>query len=191
MKTNRLLPGILITILFLVTSGLTAQVSKTVNNAAGGLAAALTSTEKSTITNLTVQGSVDSVDFRTMNAMPLLAVLDLSGVSIVGNKIPNFAFANKASLNSVILPSSVTSIGFYAFSLCRNLTSINVPNSVVSIESLAFQNCAKLTSIAIPASVNTIGDAAFGGCGGLITVASGNQNYSSLDGILFNSTLLK
>ena len=186
MKTNRLLPAILITILFLATTHLTAQVNKTLTNVAGGLAAALTNAEKSTVTNLTVQGSVDSVDFRTMNAMPVLAVLDISGVSIVGNKIPNFAFANKSSLNSVILPSSVTSIGFYAFSLCRNLTSINVPNSVVSIESLAFQNCAKLTSIAIPASVNTIGDAAFGGCSGLITVNAGNQNYSSLDGVLFN-----
>lgn len=186
MKTKRLLPAILITILFLVTTSLSAQVSKTITNVAGGLAAAITTTEKSTVTNLTVQGSIDSVDFITMNAMPVLAVLDISGVSIVRNNVPNSAFTNKSSLKSVVLPGSVKSIGTFAFSECFNLTSINLPNSVVSIGNFAFTECSKLTSIAIPASVSKIGYAAFFTCGGLITVESGNQNFSSLDGILFN-----
>lgn len=187
MKTSKLLPGILIGLLFTITSGLTAQVNKTVTNVAGGLAAALTSTEKSTVTNLTVQGSIDSLDFKTMNAMPVLAVLDLSGVSIAApSKVPDFAFTNKSSLKSIVLTGSVTSIGNFAFSSCSSLTSVNIPDLVISIGSYAFQNCKNLTAVAIPASVTTIGYNTFGGCGGLITVSSGNQNYSSLDGILFN-----
>ena len=42
---------------------------------------------------------------------------------------------------SVTIPSSVTSIGDYAFSGCSSLTSITIPNSVTSIGILAFSGC--------------------------------------------------
>ena len=52
----------------------------------------------------------------------------------------------------------------------------------------AFAACTSLTSITIPASVTSIGDRAFGECTSLtsITVNSGNQNYASEGGILYN-----
>ena len=68
------------------------------------------------------------------------------------------------------IPSSVTSIGRFAFSGCSSLTSINIPSSVTSIESTAFQNCSSLTSINIPSSVNSIGWFAFSGCSALTSI---------------------
>ena len=60
--------------------------------------------------------------------------------------------------------------------------------TVTGIGVSAFYDCNKITSITIPDSITTIGESAFDGCTGLtsITVSSGNTNYSSIDGVLFN-----
>lgn len=52
-------------------------------------------------------------------------------------------------ISSITIPSSVTSIGDYAFSHCSDLTSITIPDSVTSIGSNAFSNCNGLTSITV------------------------------------------
>ena len=68
------------------------------------------------------------------------------------------------------IPSSVTSIGEYAFQYCSSLTSINIPSSVTSIEACAFSGCSALTSINIPSSVTSIGGVAFYGCSSLTSI---------------------
>ena len=102
--------------------------------------------------------------------------------------IGSYAFYNCSSLTSVEIPSSVTSIGSDAFQYCRSLTSIEIPSSVTSIGSDAFYGCSSLTSIEIPSSVTSIGEDAFSGCSSLtsINVDAKNTKYSSQDGILYN-----
>ena len=51
-----------------------------------------------------------------------------------------------AGCNNTVIPSSVTSIGDYAF-FGSDLTSITIPNSVTSIGDYAFGGCSDLTSI--------------------------------------------
>ena len=68
------------------------------------------------------------------------------------------------------IPSSVTSIGYYAFSGCASLTSISIPDSVTSIDDAAFFKFRSLTGINIPDSVTIIGEGAFSGCSSLTTV---------------------
>ncbi|MBR2042722.1 MAG: leucine-rich repeat protein, partial [Clostridia bacterium] len=101
--------------------------------------------------------------------------------------IGSFAFYN-CSLTSVTIPDSVTSIGGSAFENCTSLTSVNIGNSVTSIEDYAFCDCTSLTSVTIPDSVTSIGITAFYDCSSLtsIEVSEKNQNYSSVDGVLFN-----
>ena len=98
------------------------------------------------------------------------------------------AFSFCTGLTSITIPNSVTSIGTYAFYGCSGLTSITIPNSVTSIGDLAFHGCSGLTSITLGNSVTSIGGWAFNGCTGLtsINVASGNNYYSSNNGVLFN-----
>ena len=73
-------------------------------------------------------------------------------------------------LTSVTIPSSVTSIGNYAFAVCKGLTSVTIPSNVTSIGNHAFIDCTGLTSVTIPNSVTSIGDSAFAGCTGLTSV---------------------
>ena len=46
-----------------------------------------------------------------------------------------------AGCNNSIIPSSVTSIGSFAFEGCHGLTSVTIPSSVTSISSYAFNCC--------------------------------------------------
>ena len=168
------------------------QVSKTVNlTTAGTLSTLLTPTELNTVTNLTITGNLNACDFVTMrDNMPLLAVLDISNVTISAytgalgtagttsttypaNEIPESAFLSpisydaKITLKNITLPSSVSSIGGGAFFYCTGLTSLIIPNSVTSIGNNAFCLCSGLTGLTIGNSVTSIGYAAFGLCSGL------------------------
>jgi len=162
---------------------------------AGGLKALFTANELAIITKLTLTGTIDARDFKTMrDDMSLLKELDLSGVTIAAytgtegtvkgsktypaNAVPEDAFYNsttyqsKASLISVVLPQSLTAIGDYAFNLCLNLKSCAIPSSVTSIGDCAFSCCEGLTNISIPSSVVSIGRLAFNACLGLTLVNS-------------------
>ncbi|MDG2254299.1 MAG: leucine-rich repeat domain-containing protein, partial [Opitutaceae bacterium] len=116
-------------------------------------------------------------------------VNEISVVKVGSGDLINNIFGNgNTTVTSVTIPDSVTSIRDFAFGYCTNLTSITIPDSVTSIGDIAFYSCTKLTSVTIPDSVTSIGDSAFAHCTSLtsITVDTGNLNYSSVDGVLFN-----
>ena len=73
-------------------------------------------------------------------------------------------------LENYDIPSSVTSIGYSAFSGCSSLASITIPSSVTSIEPSAFSGCSSLASITIPSSVTSIGYGAFSDCSSLVSL---------------------
>lgn len=95
---------------------------------------------------------------------------------VTGNglkEIRESAFFQCGSLDEIILGQSVESIGDYAFCLCYNLEEIMIPDAVAHIGKLAFHDCSSLPSI---------------------DVSSGNRNYASVDGVLYNydkTTLIK
>lgn len=99
----------------------------------------------------------------------------------------------KDSIKTVVIKDGATTIEEGAFRDCKNLTSITIPASVTKIGDYAFEKCKSLASITIPASVTNIGEDIFSGCSTLarIEVDSENQNYTSLDGVLFSKDLTK
>ena len=80
------------------------------------------------------------------------------------------AVQKKDNVKKVVIEDGVTSIGEWAFSCC-GLTSITIPSSVTSIGRYAFYKCTGLTSITIPDSVTSIGDSAFSNCNSLKTIS--------------------
>ena len=76
------------------------------------------------------------------------------------------------------------------------VTDATISEGVTSIEDYAFSYCSSLTSITIPSSVTSFGHDALLACTGLtnIFIHETNQNYKSVDGILFTrdgKTLIK
>ena len=95
-----------------------------------------------------------------------ISVFVPSSVTSIGS----FAFYGCTSLASITIPNSVTSIGISAFTDCTGLTSVTIPNSVTNIGDNAFYYCTGLTSMNIPDSVTSIGSFAFYGCTGLASI---------------------
>lgn len=108
-----------------------------------------------------------------------------SGLTSIAVESSNNTYDSRQNCNAIIetatntliagcanttIPTSVTSIGNFAFSYCSGLSSITIPNGVTSIGNSAFGHCSALTSVAIPNSVITIGSGAFLFCDNLTSV---------------------
>jgi hypothetical protein len=161
-------------------------------------------TGASSLTTFSIPSSVGSIGTEVFSGTDSLQ----SFVVAVGNQ--NFSSLNGTLFNksqtlliaypaantrtSFIIPSTVTTISSTAFLGAKNLTSVTIPSSVTSIGSKAFSGASNLTSIVFPASVTSIGSDVLGDTTSLtgITVENGNQNYTTLEGALFdkNKTLL-
>ena len=127
------------------------------------------------------------------------AYLVMKGMKITGcdkNKLPDnlvipegvteigrSAFKECTYLESVTIPSSVTSIGgdydYYnyngngAFNGCTSLKKVVIPDSVTEIQEGTFYGCISLNAVIIPDSVTKIGRVAFNGCTSLESVTIG------------------
>ena len=127
---------------------------------------------------VTLTGYNSSLSDSTDVVIPSTVSQNLSGEWIEGNTYTVTAIArggNKSGvfygsgITSVTFPSSLTSIGRYAFDGCSGLTSISLPSSLTSIGDSAFQYCSGLTSVDLSGctSLTSIGDYAFIYCSGL------------------------
>ena len=96
--------------------------------------------------------------------------------------ICDMAFYECSSLNSVIIPDGITSIGEYAFYNCSSLTNIAIPDGVTRIGKCAFCDCSSLNSVVIPDGVTSIGESAFNGCESLTDIVIPNSVTSIGDG---------
>ena len=103
------------------------------------------------------KGKSKIISFRNKN---IESYVIPSSVTSIGD----WAFYGCDSLSEVVIPSSVTSIGDRAFAGCGSLSEVVIPSSVTSIGDRAFKDCGSLSSIVIPSSVTSIGDWAFYDC---------------------------
>lgn len=177
------------------------QITKSLVLNPGELFTALSKPERDSTTHLILEGAIDARDFKTIrDNMPSLEIIDLKKTKVAqykgkqgtygsyiyaakdttypANVLPDFAFTH-TNIQSVILPSTITSIGDFAFYECWELSSIDLP-SVQSIGRWAFFTCKKLNTVIIPSSVKKIGSNAFAYCSGLTSVTL-SQSLSTID----------
>ncbi len=101
------------------------------------------------------------------------------------------AFAKCTKLKSIVIPAKVTELGMAAFAFCLKADSLSLPEHLESIGVGAFQDCQSLKSmITIGENLEDIAPGAFAACANIpgFSVASGNPNYSSESGVLYNKT---
>ena len=86
------------------------------------------------------------------------------------------------------VPEGTKTIKGMAFYNCSKLAGVILPESLTTLERDAFYSCKSLKSIDIGANVSVIGEDAFAFCTGLaaINVAEENENYCSIDGLLYS-----
>lgn len=107
------------------------------------------------------------------------------GVTTIGS----YAFDWCWKATECSLPEGITDIFKYAFFDCNNLKECKIPSTVRVIDDGAFGRCYAITSVEIPRNVKAIGTGAFANCKMLtaINVAEGNQQYTSKEGVLYES----
>lgn len=145
-----------------------AQVIKTANVTTAGTLSSVASSYLSTVTNLTITGTIDARDFKTMrDNMPALAILDISNVTIAAySGTAGTAF----SYNINYLANKIPMLAFYNNDTSvenTSLTSISLPNNIASLYGGDFIHCKKLIEI---------------------LVGSSNTYFATLDGVLFNKS---
>lgn len=121
------------------------------------------------------QVDVDGTTYQVSSMIGSLTnLLDIKNVTSLDirtpiKEIPADAFEFSEKLQSISFPSSLETIGDYAFVYCINLKGeLKFPESLASIGRGAFFGCSGLTeSLEFPASVKSIGIDAFFGCFGL------------------------
>ena len=80
------------------------------------------------------------------------------------------AFAECSSLDSVKLPSNLTTIEASAFASCFSLTSFDIPNNVTSLGNEVLRNCSSLQSVKIGSGVTKIPNGFCRSCTGLTSI---------------------
>lgn len=84
-----------------------------------------------------------------------------TGLTTIGQ----YAFAGSKVLQTVNLPSTLTTIGEGAFYNCPLLSSnVVIPSGVTALNANIFTDCLKLTSVTIPNTVTSLGNSLFMGC---------------------------
>ena len=105
--------------------------------------------------NTSISGDIDIP--QTYNGKPVVV-------------IQNSAFKDCSNVTSILIPSSIKSIGINAFENCSNITETTIPEGVTLIGNNTFLGCEKLASVTLPTSLENIGANAFAGCTSLTSI---------------------
>lgn len=100
---------------------------------------------------------VTSIGTRAFNAAGIESISLPSTLTTMGNAV----FQNAASLKSAEIPDSVTSFGQGMFYKASSLESVKLPSGLTEIPMATFQGNSSLTDVNIPSSVTSIGEGAF------------------------------
>lgn len=162
----------------------------TVNvTSAGSLSSLISIDEKDTITVLEVTGTINASDITFISGLIAIKNVNIEGVTIVGNNLPNNAFAGCSTLETILLPPSLLSIGSNAFKDCSNLKTITIPSSISILKSGVFDNCVSLSDVNLPNTLTNIESSAFYNCKNLSNITIPQTVTSINDDAFQNSGL--
>ncbi|MDO5558475.1 MAG: leucine-rich repeat protein [Oscillospiraceae bacterium] len=76
----------------------------------------------------------------------------------------DYLFTNCSSLENIVLPYGITTLGYSCFEGCTSLTNIIIPETVHTINWAAFKDCTGLSFIDLPDNLVVYGNDLFNGC---------------------------
>lgn len=95
-------------------------------------------------------------------------------------EVKDMVFNGQSSMETLVLPTSVKTLGKYAFCACVRLETVEFVGDepcLTTIGDSAFQNCGALTAFEIHDTVTTIGQYAFENCTALSSLEIGDGVY--------------
>ena len=126
----------------------------------------------SRVTYLTVTGHLSDTDLQIIREnMFSLCGLDMSGTDLT--EIKDNAFSGMSSLERIVLPSGLKTIGKNAFKDCSLMSLEELPDGITSIGDYAFSNCSRITISRLPSALTTTGYMAFGDCVSIKSITAG------------------
>lgn len=122
--------------------------------------------------------NVTSIGVRAFSYCTALTDIDWGKTQTIAER----AFSNCTSLTEVVLSDEVVSVGSYAFQACNGLKKLTLGARVASFGTYTFTADGKNFDVSAPVLYQ---------CRGLkeITVAEGNPNFISVDGVLYGKTV--
>lgn len=128
---------------------------------------------------------IENLSFYGCSSLETLIIPD----SISDDGILQSAFLNCSALNSINIPDAVTIIYEWTFSNCTSLNQLTLSENITSIKRGAFENCTSLEKINIYEKCTEIADNAFDGCDKLTIYGikgSYAEQYANEHNIPFN-----
>jgi len=119
----------------------------------------------------TVSDGVTSIGYAAFANGQLSAITLPSTLATIGE----YAFDSCLRINTLNIPENVTEIGAHAFYKCEYLSAITLPAKLTALEEGTFMFCRSIAEINIPATVTTVGPYVFESCTSLtgITLPDG------------------
>lgn len=108
--------------------------------------------------------------------------------------IGNFAFTGCYALRQVVLSTSLSSLPLGCFEDCQNLGVVEIPDNIKFIDRLAFDNCMSLKNLNIHKNLRLYNDDVFGVFYNMrdlesITVHEENPYYTQINNILYSKDM--
>lgn len=116
---------------------------------------------------LKVKGTINDADWTNIKQMKYLLALDLSEAKF--DAVPANQFDGHGTIKMVKLPEGMTSIGANAFKNSP-IQTVNIPSTIQSIGEYAFYECNSLTQMLLPDALTSLGRSAFYSCDRLSTL---------------------
>lgn len=107
-----------------------------------------------------IEKSAFAYDNRRYSNPTFTTIILPSSLKSIGEE----AFMNNSMLQAICIPSGVSKIENSTFKNCTSLRDVTISNGITDIENEAFTSCTSLQTISIPNSVNHIGARAFSFC---------------------------
>ncbi|MBR5272006.1 MAG: leucine-rich repeat domain-containing protein [Clostridia bacterium] len=128
--------------------------------------------EKMDLTNLVIPDGVEKIgDYAFISEWDMIeGVIETVEIPSSVTSIGQGAFCYCAGIKSIIIPDSVKFIGDNAFNSCSKLEQVTLSENIGYIEDYLFYDCTSLRSVNIPQGVKTICEYAFARCHSLENV---------------------
>ena len=125
------------------------------------------------------------IEYQAFRECSAQSIIIPSTVTRIGDYAWYGVFEGCENLQSIEIPESVTYIGSNAFYGCKSLKTVTLNEGLTIIRGSAFRNCTSLKEITMPQSVTSIGSNAFRGCSSLKKVVL-TENISVIESSTFD-----